>query len=194
MATAPNKPMLDMDDSKRPPEMALYLVNSPERRTSSGNQRWLEVPAPFRRTGPLQATAIPEHITDLLKESGTDALVPVLRIFDGLSQIPFGIREGLQPFILAIYLSTHHQRVALYEDGTYSPRWEGKCFFVDEGASVFSHSILRGRQRSSRRVLQGYLNCLRFTRGWPPGQPYRSRASVDHLYQSRSARIFKKNE
>jgi hypothetical protein len=55
-------------------------------------------------------------------------MVPAKDIFEGLSQVPYGIREGLQPFILAIYLATHHQRVALYEDGTYLPEVGGEVF------------------------------------------------------------------
>ena len=55
-------------------------------------------------------------------------MVPVIDIFEGLSQVPYGIREGLQPFILAIYLATHHQRVALYEDGTFLPEVRGEVF------------------------------------------------------------------
>jgi hypothetical protein len=42
--------------------------------------------------------------------------------------VPYGIREGLQPFILAIYLAANHQRVALYEDGTFLPEVKGEMF------------------------------------------------------------------
>ena len=55
-------------------------------------------------------------------------MVPVTEIFEGLSQAPYGIREGLQPFMLAIYLATNHQRVALYEDGTFLPNVRGEVF------------------------------------------------------------------
>src|ERR1035441_4074271 len=55
-------------------------------------------------------------------------MVPVNDLFEGLSQPPYGIREGLQPFILAIYLATNHQRVALYEDGTFLPEVRGEVF------------------------------------------------------------------
>src|SRR6185503_7100916 len=58
----------------------------------------------------------------------TDAQVAVPEVFDSLSDPPFGVREGLQPFVLAIYLATHHQRVALYEDGTYLPEVGGEVF------------------------------------------------------------------
>jgi hypothetical protein len=128
MATAPNKPMLDMDDSKRPPEMALYLSILQKGGLHQETKDGWKFQLPSEEQDHCRLLPSLNHITDLLKESGTDALVPVLRIFDGLSQIPFGIREGLQPFILAIYLSTHHQRVALYEDGTYLPEVGGEVF------------------------------------------------------------------
>jgi len=128
MATAPNKPMLGMDDSKRPPEMALYLSilkkGGIHRETEDG---WKFV-IPSKAADHCKLLPALSRITELLQEHGTDALVPVLKVFEGLSQVPFGIRDGLQPFILAIYLSTHHQRVALYEDGTYLPEVGGEAF------------------------------------------------------------------
>jgi hypothetical protein len=69
-----------------------------------------------------------QRITHLLQKPGIDAMVPVNDIFEGLSQVPYGIREGLQPFLLAVYLATNHQRVALYEDGTFLPEVRGEVF------------------------------------------------------------------
>jgi hypothetical protein len=67
-------------------------------------------------------------ITETLLAKGIDALVPVPDLLRALSLPPFGVREGLHPFILAIYLATHHQRVALYEDGTYLHEVGGDVF------------------------------------------------------------------
>jgi hypothetical protein len=66
-----------------------------------------------------------ECITKVLRDPGVDALVPAPKIFEELAKPPFGIRDGLLPFILAIYLATQHQRVALYEDGTYLHTLQG---------------------------------------------------------------------
>jgi hypothetical protein len=130
MTTAPHKPRLDMDDSKRPPEMALYLSILKEggfhSETKSG---WgFHLPSPKKDADTCRLLPALHHITRLLQKPGIDALVPVLHVFQGLSQTPFGIREGLQPFILAVYLATHHQRVALYEDRTYLPEVGGEVF------------------------------------------------------------------
>ncbi len=128
MATASDKPHLGMDDTKRPAEMALYLSILKEGgfhvETSAG---WMfQIPTPENdKCNLLPSLAL---ITKTLESKGIDALVPVPEVFQVLSLPPFGIREGLQPFILAIYLATHHQRVALYEDGTYLHNVAGDVF------------------------------------------------------------------
>jgi hypothetical protein len=128
MATAPNKPMLDMDASKRPPEMALYLSILKEGGFHSETESGWGFQLPSLKKDSCKLLPTLHHITRLLRKEGTDALVAVPHVFQGLSQVPFGIREGLQPFILAVYLATHHQRVALYEDGTYLPEVRGDVF------------------------------------------------------------------
>lgn len=128
MATASDKPYLGMDGTKRPAEMALYLSILKQGgfhvETESG---WMfRVPTPDEdRCNLLPSLAL---ITETLKAKGIDALVPVPEVLRALSLAPFGVREGLQPFILAIYLATHHQRVALYEDGTYLYEVGGDVF------------------------------------------------------------------
>lgn len=128
MATAPDQPFLAMDDSKRPPEMALYLsILLKGGFHTENNGSWsFNFPTPHKDECKLLPAM--QRITQILRKPGIDAMVPVNDIFEGLSHVPFGIREGLQPFILAIYLATNHQRVALYEDGTFLPEVRGEVF------------------------------------------------------------------
>lgn len=128
MATSSDKPHLGMDDKKRPAEMALYLSilkrGGFHVETESG---WMfRVPAP----GEDRCNLLPslDLITETLRAKGIDALVPVPELLRALLLPPFGVREGLHPFILAIYLATNHQRVALYEDGTYLHEVGGDVF------------------------------------------------------------------
>lgn len=128
MAAASDKPFLGMDDTKRPAEMALYLsilqAGGFHVKTKIG---WsFQLPTATTDTCKLRPAL--DEITDALQGEGTDALVSVPRIFEKLALPPFGIREGLHPFILAIYLATHHQRVALYEDGTYLATTHGDTY------------------------------------------------------------------
>lgn len=119
MLMSSNKANLGMDDTKRPAEMALYLsvIKSGGFHVETDTGWYFRVPDIDQDKCKLVPAL--EHITYTLKNNGVDALVPIQVILDALSQPPFGIREGLQPFILAIYLATNHQRVAFYEDGTY---------------------------------------------------------------------------
>jgi hypothetical protein len=128
MATASEKLNLGMDDSKRPAEMALYLsiLKQGGFHVESKFGWMFRVPDPDKdRCNLLPSLTL---ITDTLKSKGVDALVPVPEVLRALSLPPFGVREGLKPFILAIYLATNHQRVALYEDGTYLHEVGGDVF------------------------------------------------------------------
>jgi len=121
MATASDKPFLGMDETKRPAEMALYLSILKDGGFHVETKTdWLfrvpEAELDKRKCNLLPSLQV---ITKTLKSKGPDALVPVQEVFKALSCPPLGVREGLCPFIIAIYLATHHQHVALYEDGTY---------------------------------------------------------------------------
>lgn len=128
MATSPDKPLLGMDDSKRPPEMALYLSILKKGGFHGETQGEYGFRYPSAQRDACNLLPSMQRITELLQKPGIDAMVPVGEIFEGLSQVPYGVREGLQPFILAIYLAANHQRVALYEDGTFLPEVKGDLF------------------------------------------------------------------
>ena len=128
MTTAPDKPLLGMDESKRPPEMALYLSILKKGGFHAETQGEYSFRYPSAQRDACKLLPSMQRITELLQKPGIDAMVPVGDIFEGLSQVPYGVREGLQPFILAIYLAANHQRVALYEDGTFLPEVKGELF------------------------------------------------------------------
>jgi hypothetical protein len=128
MTTSSNKPNLGFDITKRPPEMALYLsiLKHGGFHTETKLGWMFRVPEP--RNDHCHLSPALKLITRTLQAKGIDVLIPVPEIFSELSRPPFGIRAGLQPFIVAIYLATHHQRVALYEDGTYLHEVGGEAF------------------------------------------------------------------
>jgi hypothetical protein len=128
MAKSPQQPSLGLDASKRPPEMALYLSILKEGGFHVETEGTWNFRLPTKEQDVCRLLPALNEITRLLQDRGVDALVPIPDIFKGLGQVPFGIREGLQPFILAVYLATHHQQVALYEDGTYLAEVGGDAF------------------------------------------------------------------
>ena len=130
MATFPHRENLGMDDSKRPAEMALYLsvVHSGgfHVRDEDGEGWVFRLPSKVRDKCRLLPSI--NVITRLLTEGGNDTMVPVTEVFNALANPPYGVRDGLRPVIVALYLAIHHQRVALYEDGTYLPSVGGNEF------------------------------------------------------------------
>jgi len=116
-----------------------------------------------QKTGPLQANATLNRITDLLRRAGLMLwFTRFLRVFDGLSQSFWHPLKGSRPpFNPAIYLSTHHQRVLLYEDGTYLPEVGWEVFFAAElKEPQFFHIQYCRSTAFEADVLQSYLNCL----------------------------------
>ncbi|MCC7643317.1 MULTISPECIES: hypothetical protein [unclassified Janthinobacterium] len=128
MTMNPEKPFLGMDSTKRPPEMALYLsVLEHGNFHMKGENGWVfRVPSEEEDACRLIPTF--DLITKTLQQRGNDVLIPLTEVFEILSLPPFGLREGLQPFVVAIYLATHHQRVAVYEDRTYLHEVGGDAF------------------------------------------------------------------
>ena len=130
MATNPHRENLGMDDTRRPAEMALYISvvrNSGFHVRDENSGGWL-FRLPSKAQDKCKMRPSIKVITDLLNTGDDDAMVPVTEIFRVLAAPPYGVKSGLMPIILALYLATHHQRVALYEDGTYLPLVGGNEF------------------------------------------------------------------
>lgn len=128
MTTSPDKPNLGLDITKRPPEMALYLSILQHGGFHVETKTGWTFRVPKQRDDHCRLLPALDLITRTLQGKGIDVLIPLPDVFEALSLPPFGIREGLQPFIVAIYLATHHQQVALYEDGTYLHEVGGEAF------------------------------------------------------------------
>ncbi len=130
MATNPYLENLGMDNRRRPAEMALYISvvrNSGFHVRGKDSEGWL-FRLPSKKQDKCKMLPSINAITDLLSADTDDAMVPVTEIFQVLAAPPYGVRNGLMPLILALYLATHHQRVALYEDKTYLPLVGGDEF------------------------------------------------------------------
>ena len=121
---------LGMDPNRKPPEMAIYMSLLQAGKLHVSRQgRWrLVLPDVDDKEGdPCRLAPAIEHIGELLREAG-EARVPVPRIFESLGARPFGIKDGLLPLLVAIYLRINWHRTALYEDGTYLHNVAGMDF------------------------------------------------------------------
>lgn len=115
------QPNLGMNDERRaPPEKAVYLsvIRSAGLHVESGNAWALTRPTEH---DPKNFAPTFEELDGFLESCGT-AGAQVPDIIERLQQPPFGIRAGLLPLILAIYMRLNRSELAVYEDGSFAPR------------------------------------------------------------------------
>jgi len=128
MVESPHLPILGMNEEKRPAEMALYLSILKNGGFHVPTENGWQFRLPQKAADKCGLLPSIKAVTNLLIDSGEDALVPVPKVFEMLSLPPYGVREGLRPVILSICLAILHQRIALYEDGTYLHEVGGEDF------------------------------------------------------------------
>lgn len=113
-----NLPILGMDPERTPPEKAIYLslLKQSKIHVRKGDEYQLQLPTKSR--DPLNLAPAFKHIqTTLEREEG--CRVPILELFNELKSPPFGVKEGVLPILLTIFLTQKKQDVALYEEGTF---------------------------------------------------------------------------
>lgn len=122
MFESSGRALLGIDDRKAPPERSMYL--------SVLQKGGLHVPKGegyVLQTPPVSKD--PLHLRDSLLEilrlvhEGRGCRVPIADILARLSGRPFGVRHGLAPILLALVIKEHGHELALYENGTFLPKF-----------------------------------------------------------------------
>ncbi|NRQ17687.1 ATP-binding protein [Ensifer sesbaniae] len=119
---APELPFLGMDERKSPPEKSMYLsvLQKGALHVADGETFTLRIP---------QASNDPLHLEPSLAEivrmvrAGKGCRIAITDIFSRLSNRPYGVRDGLAPILLAVVVKVHGHELALYENGTFLPRF-----------------------------------------------------------------------
>ena len=122
------EPLLGMDERKKPPEMSMYL--SVLRRGNmhvAGDGGAHVVVEPPDGADPLNLRPAFGLIMDALRRD-SDARVAVASVFDELRRPPFGVRDGLLPLLLTVFVVIHEEELALYEDGGFVRELSGEVF------------------------------------------------------------------
>jgi hypothetical protein len=121
--------LFGMDDTKRPPEMSMYLsffeyghVHVAEEGTSG----W-QLQVPDATDDPLNLRPSLFAIRQLLEER-LDARVPVSVALQRLRDAPYGVKSGLAELVLAVFAVAEQRQVAFYEDGRFLSGLEGADF------------------------------------------------------------------
>ncbi len=117
---------LGMEADKRPPERSMYLSilqRGKIHRLERNVWRLLEPTA----DDPCRLLPLFKFIRTQLEMKG-DTRTRVSDLLSLLEQPPFGVRAGLAPLLLAIYVAIHPDEFAIYEDNTFLAKVRGEEF------------------------------------------------------------------
>ena len=125
IAKNPEKEILGMDDSKNPPEMAIYLsILKAGKIHIQDEAGWKFVIPENAKSDPCRLRPAFKAIEKILKDHDAQRVkLPV--ILEKLRSAPIGARDGLIPLILALYMAARRNQTALFEESTYLPTLDG---------------------------------------------------------------------
>lgn len=144
--TSANKPYLGMDETKKPPEMSMYLSilkRGRVHREDRGTWRLVEPAGHTETQDPCRILPTFRAIRAFLDKRG-DARVKVSELFTHLGQPPWGIHGGLAPLFLALFAVIHADDVAFYEDNTFLREVRGDEFMrMSKAPTTFDVQLCR---------------------------------------------------
>ncbi|QSV45483.1 hypothetical protein [Geobacter benzoatilyticus] len=128
VATHSTEECLGFNSDRNPPELAIYLsvLKEGKLHIQDGNS-WRFVSYSELDEDPCRLAPSLKCIHDLLLKADLDT-VSVDRIYDELRRSPLGVRDGLLPLLVAVYLAGHWEETSVYEDGTFLLKVGGEQF------------------------------------------------------------------
>lgn len=121
-----DRELLGMEADKKPPERSMYLSilqRGQIHRVESGSWRLAEP----TKEDPCKLLPLFRFIRTQLETKG-DTRTRISDLFALMAQPPFGIRAGLAPLLLALYVAIHPDEFAIYEDNTFLAKVHGEEF------------------------------------------------------------------
>ena len=111
-------PLLGMDPNRKPPEKAIYLsiLRKAKLHVRRGDS-W-QIKLPTKSDDPAQLAPTFKHIQCILNREDGER-VPIRDLFAELKRPPYGMKDGILPIILTVFLTQKKQDIALYEEGTF---------------------------------------------------------------------------
>ena len=122
-----SEPNLGLPKDQRPPEMSMYLSILKQGKIHVKRKKTWSIRQPSSKTDPFNILPTLKHIDKLLKAEA-DKKIGVSKLSTKLRKPPYGIRDGLIPLLLAIYIVAHRQDIAVFEDGTFLREVRGDDF------------------------------------------------------------------
>ncbi|TIN22887.1 hypothetical protein [Mesorhizobium sp.] len=124
---ASDKPLLGIDERKAPPEKSMYLSVLQRGLIHAENDGRHQLMIPEAGADPLNLRPALDRVLKLIK-AGRGHRISVPNILADLKGGTFGIRDGVAPLLLALVMKIHGHELAVYEDGTYLPRFGSMDF------------------------------------------------------------------
>ncbi|MBN2162682.1 MAG: hypothetical protein JXR25_10240 [Pontiellaceae bacterium] len=161
----PDKPFLGMDQTKKPPEMSMYMsvLQAGALHVSTGESAHFEIPS--KRMDILNLRPTFSYLEKRLKDEVDDP-VSVDVLLGELSEAPYGIRGGLAPLLLAIFYAINKQNIACYENGTFISELTGAEFLrLTKKPEIFEFQYcnVSGLRTDAFERLASVLNILKLS-------------------------------
>nr|WP_321526615.1 hypothetical protein [uncultured Cohaesibacter sp.] len=113
---------LGINEHKAPPEKSMYLsvLQRGALHVQQDDSFVLQTPPASLDRLHLRPSLL--EVLKLVRE-GRGCRVPISEILARLAGRPFGVRNGLAPILLALVIKEHGHELALYENGTFLPKF-----------------------------------------------------------------------
>lgn len=121
------EPFLGMDDSKKPPEMSMYLSVLKAANLHQVMDDGYSIAVPDEQFDDCNVRPAMERIRQIV-EGQPDSRIKISDIYEALRKKPFGVRDGIIPLLVAVFSKMHEQDVAYYENGTFMREVGGEDF------------------------------------------------------------------
>ncbi len=116
--TTPGEPLLGMDPVKKPPEMSMYLSVLQAAGLHREEDGVWRIAAPPEGEDVRKVCPLLDRILEIL-EARRGGRIKVVDLFAELRRPPYGLRDGLAPLLLAVFVAIHERDVAFYENGRF---------------------------------------------------------------------------
>jgi hypothetical protein len=129
MFTSSTVPLLGMDETKKPPEMSIYLSVLKLTGIHQQSEDSWRISEPHHRSDRCHVLPALRRIRDLVQQK-LDNRINVAVLFEELRKPPYGLRDGIIPILLTTFAIAHDKDIAFYKDGSFLRELNSEAMLV----------------------------------------------------------------